>query len=120
MDRKPAKPYSRGEFNRALLVNALLSPFNVLLLAAVLIAGIVLGVLAPTLPVAAFVYALAVARTYFDEDVADKVLARERAERRTVSAPPLVDPATLSPGTAAATCPGRSRRCRRSIPPAGR
>ena len=53
-----------------------------MLLAVVLIAGILLGVLALTLPVAAIVYVAAAARTYFDEDVANKVLERERAEHR--------------------------------------
>ena len=38
------RPYSRKEFNRALITNALLSPFNVVLLALMLIAGLILGV----------------------------------------------------------------------------
>ena len=78
----PPAPYDRGRFNRALIANALLDPFNVVLLAVVLIAGILLGVFAYTLPVAAVVYLAGAARTYFDEDVANKVLARERAEHR--------------------------------------
>ena len=71
-------PYDRGRFNRALIANALLDPFNIVLLAVVLIAGILLGVLAFTLPVAAVLYLAGAARTYFDEDVANKVLERER------------------------------------------
>ena len=71
-------PYDRGRFNRALIANALLDPFNVVLLAVVLIAGIVLGALAYTLPVAAVVYLAGAARTYFDEDAANKVLGRDR------------------------------------------
>jgi hypothetical protein len=78
----PPAPYDRGRFNRALIANALLDPFNIVLLAVVLIAGILLGVFAYTLPVAAVVYLAGAARTYFDEDVANKVLARERAEHR--------------------------------------
>ena len=78
----PPAPYDRGRFNRALITNALLDPFNVVLLAVVLIAGILLGVVAYTLPVALLVYLAGAARTYFDEDVANKVLAREKAERR--------------------------------------
>jgi hypothetical protein len=78
----PPAPYDRGRFNRALIANALIDPFNVVLLAVVLIAGILLGVFAYTLPVAAVVYLAGAARTYFDEDVANKVLARERAEHR--------------------------------------
>jgi chromosome segregation ATPase len=75
-------PYDRGRFNRALITNALLDPFNVVLLAVVLIAGILLGVFAFTVPVAAILYAAGAARTYFDEDAANKVLERERAEHR--------------------------------------
>jgi hypothetical protein len=78
----PPAPYDRGRFNRALILNALLDPFNVVLLALVLIAGIVLGVVAYTLPVALIVYLAGAARTYFDEDAANKVLERERAEHR--------------------------------------
>jgi chromosome segregation ATPase len=76
------RPYSRGEYNRALVANALLSPFNVVLLALMLIAGLVLGVVVPVFGVAVVIYLAAAARTYFDDDVANKVLARERAKRR--------------------------------------
>ena len=75
-------PYDRGRFNRALIANALLDPFNVVLLSVVLIAGILLGVFVFTLPVAAALYLAGAARTYFDEDVANKVLERERGEHR--------------------------------------
>jgi DNA repair exonuclease SbcCD ATPase subunit len=75
-------PYDRGRYNRALIANALLSPFNVVLLAILLIAGIVLGHLALMLPVAVVIYLAGAARTYFDEDAASKVLERERAEHR--------------------------------------
>jgi hypothetical protein len=76
------RPYSRGEFNRALIANAMLAPFNIVLLAVMLIAGIVLGILVPVLPVAAVVYFAAAARTYFDDDAASKVLERERSKHR--------------------------------------
>jgi len=76
------KPYSRGEFNQALVVNAATSPFNVLILCAMLIAGLLLDVFLLVLPVALVVYGIAAARTYFDEDVANKVLERERGRRR--------------------------------------
>jgi hypothetical protein len=78
----PPAPYDRGRFNRALIANALLDPFNVVLLAVVLIAGILLGIFAYTLPVGLVLYLTGAARTYFDEDVANKVLERERAEHR--------------------------------------
>ena len=79
---RPIAPYDRGRFNRALIANALLDPFNVVLLALVLIAGILLGVVVYTIPVAVVVYLAGAARTYFDEDVANKVLERERAQHR--------------------------------------
>jgi hypothetical protein len=79
------RPYSRGEYNRALIANALLAPFNIVLLAVMLIAGILLGVLVPVLPVAAVVYVAAAARTYFDDDAANKVLERERHKRREIA-----------------------------------
>ncbi len=73
-------PYDRGRYNRALIVNALLDPFNIVLLAVMLIAAILLSTW--VLPVAAVVYLAGAARTYFDEDAASKVLERERAEHR--------------------------------------
>jgi ParB-like chromosome segregation protein Spo0J len=73
-------PYDRGRFNRALIANALLDPFNVVLLAVMLIAAILLTTW--VLPVAVVVYLAGAARTYFDEDAANKVLERERAEHR--------------------------------------
>jgi chromosome segregation ATPase len=76
------QPYSRGEFNKALIANALLSPFNVVLLAVMLVAGLLLGVFVFVLPVALVVYGIAAARTYFDEDEANKVLEREKVQRR--------------------------------------
>jgi DNA repair exonuclease SbcCD ATPase subunit len=76
------RPYSRGEYNRALIANALLDPFNVVLLAVILIVGILLGILVPLLPVAGLVYLAAAARTYFDDDAANKVLERERSKQR--------------------------------------
>jgi chromosome segregation ATPase len=76
------RPYSRGQYNRALIANALLSPFNVVLLALMLIAGLVLGIVVPVFGVAVVIYLAAAARTYFDDDVANKVLEREKAKRR--------------------------------------
>jgi hypothetical protein len=90
------RPYSRSEFNRALLANALTQPFNVVLLAAVLIAGLVLDVLLPILPVALVVYGIAAARTYFDEDEANKVLERERGRRREAVEAGRLDTGTLA------------------------
>jgi hypothetical protein len=75
-------PYDRARFNRALIANALLDPFNVVLLAVVLIAGILLGVFAYALPIGVVLYLAGAVRTYFDEDAANKVLTREKAAHR--------------------------------------
>jgi hypothetical protein len=90
------QPYSRSQFNRALIANAVLDPFNAVLLAGMLIAGLLLDVFAIVLPVALVVYGLAVARTYFDEDEANKVLERERARRREALEAGRTDPGTLA------------------------
>jgi chromosome segregation ATPase len=76
------KPYTKGEFNRALVLNALLDPFNIAVLAVLLVVGILLGVLPILGPAAAVLYLAGAARTYFDTDVADRVLADQRASRR--------------------------------------
>jgi chromosome segregation ATPase len=90
------RPYSRSEYNRALVVNALTQPFNVVLLAAVLIAGLLLDVFLFVLPVAIVVYGIAAARTYFDQDEANKVLERERASRREELEAGRLDASTLA------------------------
>ncbi len=79
---EPRRPYSRSEYNRALIANAATQPFNILLLAAVLIAGLLLQVFLPVLAVGLVVYGIAAARTYLDADEANKVLEREKAKRR--------------------------------------
>ncbi len=76
------RPYSRGEYNRALIANALLDPFAVVLLAVMVVAGILLGATAVLLGIGLALYGAAAARTYLDEDVAAKVLERERARRK--------------------------------------
>lgn len=92
-------PYSRSEFNRALIANALLDPFAIVLLAVVVVAGILLGAAGILLPVGLVLYGAAAARTYFDDDVANRVLERERGKRREAleSGEGRVDPATLAP-----------------------
>ena len=93
------RPYSRSEFNRALVANALLDPFAIVLLAVVAVAGILLGAAGILVPVGLVLYAAAAARTYFDEEVANRVLERERAKRceGLESGEGRVDPATLAP-----------------------
>jgi len=49
-------PYDRARYNRALIANALLDPFNVVLLAVVLIVGILLGIFVYALPLGAVLY----------------------------------------------------------------
>lgn len=95
----PERPYSRSEFNRALVGNALLDPFAIVLLALLAVAGLLLHSLAILLPVGLLLYAAAAARAYFDDDVASKVLERERAKRRGAleRGEARVDPAALAP-----------------------
>lgn len=79
----PDKPYSRQEYAGALIANAAAKPFNVVLAVATIGAATFLSsnfVLA--LVVGLLIYAVAAARTFFDEDEAQAVLARERGDRR--------------------------------------
>jgi hypothetical protein len=97
----PARqPYSRSEFAGALVANAAAKPFNIALLvgtmgAAVLVGGTVIVALL----VALVIYAVAVARTFLDEDEAEQVLGRVRAERRRglSAGAKHLDPGTLAP-----------------------
>ena len=106
------RPYSRSEYNRALIFNALTQPFNVLLLAAVLIAGLLLDAFLPLLVVGVVVYGIAAARTYFDEDEANKVLEREKAERRKTLEAGRLDTASLSEPIARLLTAARQREAR--------
>jgi chromosome segregation ATPase len=94
------EPYGRDEFRNALIANAAAKPFNLAVLVGVMAAGVaVSGPVLLCLAVALVVYLVACARTFFDGDEADRVLARERAERRERLARPSkrLDPATLAP-----------------------
>jgi chromosome segregation ATPase len=106
------RPYSRSEYNRALILNALTQPFNVLLLAAVLIAGLLLDAFLPLLVVGVVVYGIAAARTYFDEDEANKVLEREKAERRKTLEAGRLDTGSLSEPIARLLTAARQREAR--------
>jgi chromosome segregation ATPase len=103
------RPYSRSEFNRALVLNALLQPFNVVLLASVAIAGLLLDVFLPVLAVGLVIYGIAAARTYFDDDEAQEVLTRERAKRRGALEAARLDPAELAPPIAELLRAGHQR-----------
>src|ERR671923_138983 len=68
--RMPMRPGSRSELSRALVVNALAAPLNVLLPTAVLIAGILLGAWWLAVVAVACWLGLA-AHTFFDERAAE-------------------------------------------------
>jgi hypothetical protein len=109
------KPYSRQEYNRALILNALVDPFNVVLLAVVLVVAITLDLVPVLGPVALVLYLAGAARTYFDSDVAQKVLERERERRgdtAIAAAPARLDERTLTPGIARLVHTAREREAR--------
>lgn len=95
------KPYSRGEYAGALAANAAAKPFNLALAVATI--GAAMAVAGATFPLALLVglliYAIAAVRTFFDEDEATAVLARERGERTQAlaSGRKRMDPAQLAP-----------------------
>jgi hypothetical protein len=94
------KPYSRDEFAGALVANAAAKPFNIALLVGTMGAAVVVGgTVIVALLVALAIYAIAVARTFFDEEEADTVLQRVRGERRheLSSGTARLDPRTLAP-----------------------
>ena len=80
--RPAAKPYTRADYRRALVLNAMTDSLSVVAAAVILIAGILFGALALAVPLAVVVYAGGVARAFFDEDTAARVLERQRADRR--------------------------------------
>jgi hypothetical protein len=96
----PDRPYTRQEFAGQLVANAAAKPFNVALLVVVFGAGLAVGTpLGLALLVALVVYAAAGARTFFDADEADRVLAAVRAQRRAEleQGRTRLDPGTLAP-----------------------
>ncbi len=95
------KPYSREQYAGALAANAAAKPFNLALAVATIGAAMLVG--GAQFPLALLVglviYAIAAARTFFDEDEASEVLARERGERKEAIAGgrARTDPAKLAP-----------------------
>ena len=75
---RPAPRAVRSRPRRDLLVTALTEPFNVVLLALLLIAGALLGALPLMVPLALLVYATGVLRSYKDPATADRSRARAR------------------------------------------
>jgi hypothetical protein len=94
------RPYSRQEYAGALAANAAAKPFNLALAVGTIAAAMLVGAqFALALVVGLVIYAIAAARTFFDEDEASEVLARERGARKAAvtSTRARVDPAKLAP-----------------------
>jgi hypothetical protein len=105
--RELDRPPTRAELNRLLIANALTKPFpNVVLPAAVAIAGIAFGIAVIGIVVAVVAWLALSAATYFDSDEAEQVSARLRAGRQKHAAGAAggqaqVEPASLAPPIAA-------------------
>jgi hypothetical protein len=100
MSSPARQPYSRGEFAGALVANATAKPFNIALLVGTMAAGVLVGgSVGIALLAALVVYAIACARTFFDEEEAEAVLGEVRAQRRAAlkSGSRQLDPRTLAP-----------------------
>jgi len=77
------KPYSREDYAGALAANAAAKPFNLALAVATIGAAMLAGAQFPiALIVGLVIYAIAAARTFFDQDEAAEVLERERGQHR--------------------------------------
>jgi chromosome segregation ATPase len=77
------EPYRRRDFAGALAANAAAKPFNIGVLVVTMAAAVAVGgTIGVALAVALLVYAAACIRTFFDEEEADRVLARVRDDRR--------------------------------------
>jgi hypothetical protein len=109
------KPYSREEYAGALAANAAAKPFNLALAVATIGAAMVAGAQFPiALLVGIVIYAIAAARTFFDEDEAQAVLARERGQRKEAlsSGRVRLDPAALAPAIREPLLAARSTEAR--------
>jgi hypothetical protein len=103
MARELDRPPTRAELNRLLVVNALTKPFpNVVVPAAVAIAGIAFGLPVIGVLVAVAAWLALAATTYFDHDEAARVAGRGRDERRAAvqQAQPKVELSALAPPVA--------------------
>ncbi len=93
---RSARSSSRGELQRALVVNALIHPVNVLVPAGVVVAGVLTG--AAWLAIVAVVCWLVLsAVTFFDVREAARVGERLRAARPPPEPRPRADPSALAP-----------------------
>ncbi len=91
---------TRTDLRRALVVNAVTKPVNVAVPSAVVVAGLALGV-SWLIVVAAVVYAVLSALTFFDEGEAERVGARTYGDHRGGRQVKRVDVARLAPPIAA-------------------
>jgi hypothetical protein len=94
------RPPTRAELNRLLIANALTKPLpNVVVPAAVAIAGIVLGIAAIGIAVGVVAWLALAATTYLDGDEAARVAGEQRARRRAAvdKRTPRVNPESLAP-----------------------
>lgn len=110
--------YGRREHARALVANALTSPFAVVLFVAVFAAGVVAGAsLALSIVFATALYTIAAGRILLDEDVAERVLERGRTPSAAQVKAPAIAPAELAPEIRAEVeaVRERERRIRKAI-----
>lgn len=97
------RPPTRAAMNRLLIVNAVTKPFpNVIVGAAVAVAGIALGIPMIGILVGLVAWLALSVTTYLDGDEAERVAGEQRARRRAAleKAQPRVNPASLSPPVA--------------------
>jgi chromosome segregation ATPase len=112
------RPYGRREHARALVVNALTSPFALALFVAILAVGVIVGAsLGLSLLFAAVVYAIAAGRILFDEEVAERVLQRGRTSSEPQAKVQQISLADLAPEVRAEVeaVRERERRIRKAI-----
>jgi len=96
----PDKPYSREDYAGALIANAAAKPFNLGLgVATIAAAAFLTQQILLALVVGLLIYAAAAVRTFFDEDEASAVLARERGQHKQAltSGSPRADLSRLAP-----------------------
>jgi hypothetical protein len=106
------KPVTRSELQRSLVVNALTKPLNVIVPAAVVVAGIVLGALW-LIAVAAVVYVVLAALTFFDAGEAERVGKRVYGHAaKGVPPPKQADLSRLAPPIAQQLSAARSEEAR--------
>ena len=117
VDRRPP---TRGELNRALILNAASKPVNVLVPTAIVVVALVASLwwLIPVIAIPAFLALVAV--TYFDGNEAERVgerLRGGRGRRRGGGGPRRVDPRSLAPpiGSQLRAASEEERRIREAI-----